>query len=403
MASPSAKTAQVPARSRKEFVRTEVPFIERSISVLVVCFLAGIGCTVWWKGQHFDPALYSLRSEALKSTSSDVEGKSGTLRSAGGGEPGEVEAKASAKSTPATPAAETGEGAPAESAGGNDGHGGTAAPAKLVKGEPMELNIASLKPMGATEFYSAETLFEKIDGRSGAYTGFNCQGLRFRSFNVPDTKSSYVDVYEYRMDAPANAFGIFALERDPKGKKIDFAPDGYAGEMGFFYRQGVYYIQVLASDQDARTLKTALEIARNRAKAFPEDNAGLDARRRLPATGLVPETIAFVQDNAQGQEFLKNVFQAKYLFEGATVPFFIMVTTPEEAAAGWKKYHDFCARFGKAETLPDVNGAKLFQAASFGKFRVIFQRGGEIGGAYDATDGVKARGFIESYLKGAVQ
>ena len=40
-----------------------------------------------------------------------------------------------------------------------------------------------------------------------------------------------------------DAFGMFALERDPKGEALDFAPDGYSGELGYFFRQGAVYVQ----------------------------------------------------------------------------------------------------------------------------------------------------------------
>ena len=405
-------------------MRTEVPIIERAISVLVLCCLAGIGVAVYIKGHRFDPGLYSLRSDALKSTASEVAGKTGTLRVAGAGDSGEAADTIAGASKPAVKKSETSaqqpaspkaddqyaepvqSGPPVESAapvGTDDAHGAPAAAAKPVKGEPLEIALPGIKPMADTEYYSAETLFEKIDGRSGAYTGFNCQGLRFRSFSLADSKTSYVDVYEYRMDTPVNAFGIFAMERDPKGKPIDFAPDGYAGDMGFFFRQGAYYIQVIASDVNAKTMEIAKLVAQNRAGAFPVNNAGLDARRRLPNAGLVPESVTFVQDNAQGQDFLKNVFQATYDFDGAKLPFFLMVTTPADAAAGWKRYNDFCVRFGKASALPEVNGGRIFQAESFGKVRVIYQKAGEIGGVFDVTDAVKARRFVESYLKGEIK
>lgn len=399
-------------RGRKTFVRTEVPAIERTASIAVLCLLAAIGGAVWYKGRHFDPALYSLRADALRSTASEVQGKAGTLRQGEADsqsrEPKAAPAPSVAKSPDSKPATPAVESESTESAGAPDaapGHeeSAPAAKAQPAKGEPLELGLSGVKPMGDTEFYSSESLFEKIDGRAGAYQGFNCQGLRFRSFSVPDSKTSYVDVYEYRLDTPVNAFGIFALERDPKGKPVDFAADGYGGDIGFYFRQGIYYIQVIASDVNAKTLELAWAIARNRARAFPSDDAGLAARRRLPATGLVTETVAFVPENAQGQEFLKNVFQANYRFDGATLPFFLAVGAPREAASGWKKFNDFCTRFGKASVLPEVNGAKLFQAESFGKFKVIYQKDGEIGGVYDATDLPKAVRFVEGYLKGEIK
>ena len=396
MSAPANTPKRPAARNRNAFVRTQVPIIERFISILIVCLLAGIGIAIWQKGKHFDPNLYSLRTEALKSTAATVEGKSGTLRAhAQAGE--EIADKPTASpsviSVPSVPS-------PAGEAASEEG--GTA-PAPAPKGDPMEIALAGIKPMGPTEFYSPDTLYEKIDGRAPAYLGFNFQQLRCRSFGIDGTKGSYVDVYEYRMDTPVNAFGIFSQERDANGKPVDFAPDGYSGEMGFFFRQGACYVQVIASDQTPKTMDLAKAIAENRAKAIPADNAGLDARRRLPNVGLIPESVSFVQDNAQGQAFLKNVFQAGYNFEGGKTSFFLMVSDPATTAQAYKSYLAFCGRFGKATELPASGGAKIFQAESFGSVKVIYQREGEIGGVFDAKDAGKARQFVEDYLQGKLR
>jgi len=257
--------------------------------------------------------------------------------------------------------------------------------------------------MSATEFYNSDTLYEKIDGRSPAYQGFNVVGLRCRSFNVLAAPGSYVDVYEYKFDSPVDAFGMYALERDPKGGALDFVGDGYSGEMGYFFRQGAVYVQVMASDQKPETLALTKAIAQNRAKVLPADDQGLAGRRRLPAEGMVAGTVAYVADNAQGQAALKDVFQAKYSMAGAELPFFIMVATPDDAAKAWQSFQDFCGRFGKVEVLPDMNGGRIFRAQVFGKWKVVYQRAGELGGVFDAASADQARAFVEKYLRGEIK
>ena len=389
MAAPAA--AKPPTGNRKTFRRTKVSSVERVVSLITVVLLVVIGVAIWFKGKHYNPDRFALNPDALKSTAAAVEGKSGTARGADVS-PGET--KAAVK-----PQAD-GEG----EATVEPTEGAAAAPAPAAKGEPLEIKLDGLKPMSDTEFYNADNLFEKIDGRAPAYLNFNFQKLRCRSFSITGTYGSFVDVYEYRFDTPVNAFGMFALERDPKGGPLDFAPDGYASGMGFFFRQGPRYIQVMASDQNAKTLGLAKAIAEDRAKNLPDDSSGLDARRRLPVTGLDPASVQFVQENAQGQAFLKNVFQANYDFAGKKLPFFLMVATPADAAAAWKSYLDFAGQFGgKVTALPDVNGAKIFAAQNFGSFKVIYQRDGEIGGVVDAADGDQARQFVEKYLEGQIK
>jgi hypothetical protein len=326
-------------RNRAQFIRTEIPLAESIASVVCILLLVVTGVAIFIKGKHFDPSRYTT----------------------------------------------------------------AAAGATAGKGEPLEIKLDGVQPMGNTEFYVANNLYEKIDGRAPAYLNFNFQQLRCRSFSVAGVAGSFVDVHEYRFDTPINAFGMFALERDARGRLLDFAPDGYVGEMGYFFRQGAVYVQIIASDQNPKTLALAKAIAENRAKNLPADNAGLDARRRLPVTGLDPASVQYVADNALGQDFLKNVFQARYDFAGKKLPFFVMMTTAADAAVAWKSFQEFSGKFGgKVTALPDVNGAKVFQAESFGSWKVIYQRNGEIGGVFDAADGEKARQFVEEYLRGKI-
>lgn len=385
MAAPAA--AQPPTGNRKKFRRTKVSAVERAAGAAIVVLIGVIGVAIFLKGRHYDPNRFMLRTSALQSTVAEVKGKSGT---AGGAD------AASGMTRATAPAPAAGEGEPAE------GH--TTAQPPAARGEPLDVKLDGLKPMGDTEFYNADNLFEKIDGRAPAYLGFNFQNLRCRAFSVTGAAGSFVDVYEYGFDTPVNAFGMFALERDPKGGPLDFAPDGYVSGMGFFFRQGTRYVQVLASDQKAGTLELAKSIAEDRAKNLPADNTGLDARRRLPATGLDLASVQFVQENAQGQAFLKNVFQASYDFAGKKLPFFLMRTSAADAAAAWKSYQDFAGQFGGQVTpLPDINGAKVFAAQNFGTWKVIFQRDGELGGVVDAGDEDAARQFVEKYLAGQIK
>jgi len=384
------------AGNRREFVRTKIPLAENMASVVILVLLAGIGIAIAIKGKHFDPDLFNVRPGSLNGTAAAVAGKSQTVRAEP--EVGTVEEKTASTSAAALP--------PAAEKSVEDSQGeGSAAPVSqpAAKGEPLEIALDGIKPMSDTEFYTSDNLFEKIDGRAPAYQGYNVQQLRCRSFSVVAAAGSFVDVYEYRFDSPVDAFGMFALERDPKGQPLDFAPDGYSGEMGYFFRQGAVYVQIIASDEKPETLALTKAIAQNRAKQLPPDDSGLAGRRKLPAAGMIADSVAFVPQNAQGQAAFKDVYQARYKFNGAELPFFIMVAAPGDAAKAWQSFQDFCGRFGKAQPLPDINGGKIFSAQVFGKWKVVYQRDGELGGVFDAVDEGNARAFVEKYLRGEIK
>ena len=216
--------------SRKDFVRVQISLAENMASVVILLLLAGAGIAIAIKGKHFDPNLYAVRAGSLDATSAAVVGKSETAPSAPVNTASPVQAapdQAVAAVKPDVAAVK-----PAADTGGDGGaEGSGAAAAAPLPNVPMEIALAGIKPMSPTEFYTADTLYEKIDGRSPAYQAFNVQQLRCRSFSVLAAAGSYVDVYEYRFDNPVDAFGMFALERDPKGKPTDFAADGYSGEL----------------------------------------------------------------------------------------------------------------------------------------------------------------------------
>jgi hypothetical protein len=383
--------------NRKEFVRTKIPLAENIVSVVILVLLAGIGIAIAIKGRQFDPDVFTVRTGSLNGTAAAVEGKSQTIRAEpAAGSAAENPAPTGAPTAAADQSVEAAQGA-------GDAEGSGAAPPPAPKGEPLEIALDGIKPMSDTEFYNSDTLYEKIDGRAPVYQGFHVQQLRCRSFNVVAAAGSFVDVSEYRFDSPVDAFGMFALERDPKGKPLDFASDGYSGELGYFFRRGAVYVQIIASDEKPATLAQAAAIAQNRAKILPADDTGLAGRRKLPAAGMIADSVSFVPENAQGQAVFKDVYQAKYNFDGAELPFFIMISAPADAATAWKSFHDFCGRFGKVEALPDVSGGKIFSAQVFGKWKVVYQRGGELGGVFDAADAAKARAFVEKYLHGEIK
>jgi len=85
------------------------------------------------------------------------------------------------------------------------------------------------------------------------------------------------------------------------------------------------------------------------------------------------------------------------------LPFFVMVASPADTAAAWQNFQDFCAKFGQVESLPDENGGKIFRAQLFGKWKVVYQRGGELGGVFDAADSAAAGDFVGQYLEGKIK
>ncbi|MCL5270753.1 MAG: hypothetical protein M1457_09455 [bacterium] len=289
-----------------------------------------------------------------------------------------------------------------------DGAAVPPAPAAAARRE-LAFAVDGLKPTGPTEFYTPETLYEKIDGRADQYLEYDVAGLACRTFALAGDARQYVDLYEYDMGNPLRAFGVYALERDPEGQPVDLggaASDGDAYRSGasIFFRRGSVYAMTMPSDESPALAAAALALARAAAAVLPPDDAGLERRDQLPKAGQAPGTAQYALRNAMSLDFLTDAFSAEYDYEGGHFRFFI-AARPDEAAAR-RLYHQYLEhgrKSGKVRTEHEAAGARVFEAESYGAADVIYQRGNVVGGVAQAPDAAPARKFVEAYLAGKVK
>lgn len=359
--------------------RKAVPRVERLSSLVILMLILGVGVAIAVKGRLYDPGRYELDEAALATTAGPGADVTASLQAPDGEANGEVEAYA-------------------------EGHGGdTVDSGASASRKPLTVAVAGMRPAGKTEFYNPDNLYEKIDGRADAYLAFDFVQLRSRSFDLTGSGAkaaggAFIDIYVYEMGEPLNAYGIYALERDPQGSGLGFGEDSYRSGMGLFLRQGDVYLQVLASDESEATLAVAEAVAREFVGSIDADSAGLEGRLRLPVAGQVPGTVGFELRNAQGQSFLSNVFSADYTAEGATLRFFIAVQ-PDEAAAEsvFAQYREFCEMFGEV-AVEESGDAQILKAEMFGTWKIIYWRGVEVGGVIDTETPDIAHRFIDGLL-----
>ena len=343
----------------KRFVRTDIPATEKCVGGAILLLLLGIAGAVHYRGVHYDPGIFEVDISALESTREAVTGVAATLR----------EAPVSATTATA-----------AQSAG---------------LGRVLPEFGLPLKAMGPTELYNPDTLFEKINGRAPAYQEFSFQELTTRSFSLPQQSGQFLDVFIFWMDKPLSAFGIFSLERDPTAEVVNFASDGYRSEMGYFFRTGRAYVQIIASSPEADVMDVAERYASYLAERLPADDSGMEARMRLPSYGQVPGSVAFVAQNAYGQELLKNVFQARYQFDGEQLNYFAMQAADNaQAQQVWQALLDFNAKFGEVQPPYESDGATVFEAENFGEYTVVAQQNGLISGIVNAANSENAKQFM---------
>ncbi|MEX0322073.1 MAG: DUF6599 family protein [Puniceicoccaceae bacterium] len=352
----------------RKVAREEIPSFEQFLGGLILLLIVVIGIGIYVKGKIYDPHTYALDPAALESTRSEVLGKAATVVAEG----------------------------TSERIGGVVAAAAGAAPVKVLP--PM---ADGFNPMGDTEHYVPDTLFEKINGRAPAYLAFNFQELTTRSFTLDSAAGQFVDVFIFSMDTPKNAFGIFSMERDGSGATVDFVTDGYRSEMGFFYRQGNAYVQVLASDSSAAVMTPAEAFAKALAASLPVDDSGLGASL-LPTKYQVANSLNFIQSNAYGLSLMKDVYEAKYNVGGTVLTYFAMDAGSEaDAAAAWEEIKGYHTKYADVQQTGDVGGGPFIVSDNFGDWNVLFMNGTILGGVVDSSDRALSYEFVEAQLTGA--
>lgn len=373
----------MPVPHKQSYIRTNISLAEKTIGSILLLLLIGIGVSIQQKGRSYDPNLFSVDETTLESTRNPVLNKASTLK----------EENAPASGETVTTYLEEDYSAYEDS---------YSEPAVLDTGESVFEKMdtfSGFKAMSDTEYYSADTLYEKINGRAPAYLGFNFQKLTCRTFTIKGVPGQYLDAFIFEMDTPVNAFGIFSMEREAGAKPLDFVNDGYRSEMGFFFRQGNAYIQVIASDVSEQVLAAAEEFSRITAAKIQINDTGVEAASILPMDQIIEGSISYIQENAYGLALLNDVFEARYEIKGLELSFFAMKTDPSSAQEALESVQQFFQDYGTVIENEPINGCQIVIGESFGQYSVVYLKNDELGGVMNADDLPAALTFIETFLK----
>ena len=202
---------------RRGYARTRISRMETAISCMLLLLLAGVAVAIYAKGRIYDPGLYRPELTAL-SKQAPIEARSVEPRT-------DQPASAGAQ----MPSPDAGRQAPSLSSP-LDG----LAPRD---GSPWRTSRTS-PPIPSTK-KSMAALRNTLIINSW---GLTCVSL----VNARDSKQ-FIDVYLYDMGQPAQAFGVFSVERTEGLPAVPLGREGYRAEASYFFWKGRYYVQVLAS------------------------------------------------------------------------------------------------------------------------------------------------------------
>lgn len=286
------------------------------------------------------------------------------------------------------------------SACGGSQPGSTPVPAAAAPGgaAAADSGLAAYLPVAGTppgwtrskppQAYSADNLWEFIDGAAETYVGFGVQDALGAGYTFGGADVS-IEIYE--ASDSLHAFGIYTQERPPAPQAVPVGAEGYANSNVLVFWKGPCYVKLIASRPDKPGSAALAALA----SAISEKlSGGAPLPRELaafPQKSLVAHSIRLVPRDVLGQSYFANGFEAGYQ-DGPVASRLIVIpcATPSDATTGLGRYRAFVGHGGKTRAPSTRVGDEVFAADDQYNGRVVAVRSGavlviSVGAASDAA------------------
>jgi hypothetical protein len=141
--------------------------------------------------------------------------------------------------------------------------------------------------------YSADTLYDLIDGAAEVYRALNVQRVYSQRYVKAGAPDIYLDIFD--MGSSRDAFGAFHhdMREDPTasiGQESEFS----GANLSFW--KGRYFVSIVPFDDSEPMRRAALGLGRHVASAIPEEGQPPELLGLLPAEGLLPGQLHYFHD-----------------------------------------------------------------------------------------------------------
>jgi hypothetical protein len=274
--------------------------------------------------------------------------------------------------------------------------GTTAAPepaktAAISTTKSMPTLPPELVALSAPELFTADNLYDKVDGKAELYTTAGFVGLESRRYALKKTNDIWMEWCVYDMGTLPQAYSVFSLQRRPEGQNVSLTPFAYKSENALFFVCGQYYIEATASTADPKMMSAMLAFGQQFVAAHPPGDMRIPELALFPQANLVADSQNLQVASAFGFDGFTNVFTAKYHVNNADVQaFFELTKSPADATALCNAYRSFLLANGGKE-IETNSAASLGKPINFmDGFEIVFAQGSALAGIHAAPDAISA-------------
>jgi hypothetical protein len=195
---------------------------------------------------------------------------------------------------------------------------------------PAGSEIPGWKLDGEPLAYTADNLWEYIDGSAENFLSFGFRRVIAQDYVSDAGKGLAVEIYEH--ESSLMAYGIYAQMRSPGLAFHDIGDEAFSDAYSMSFRKGCFFARV-AVFESADTLREALEqFAGAIAARIPEGEALPAEAVMFPEEGLVPNDTRYLTQGVLGREEFPPAFVGTYWLRGEEAKLYLS-TLADGAAA----------------------------------------------------------------------
>ena len=268
-------------------------------------------------------------------------------------------------------------------------------PAASAPSESLPTLPPELSALSAPETFTADNLYDKIDGKAELYTTAGFVGLKCQRLALKASNDVWMEWSVYDMGALPPAFSVFSLQRRAEAQTLDLTPFAYQTQNSLNFVCGRYYVEAVTAMPTEPMMAAMLAMARQFVAANPSGAAEIPELKLFPPENLEPGSQGLQMANAFGFDQFTNVFTAKYRLpvgasNVAVLAFLVTTKTAAAAASLRDAYRSFLLANGGKE-IDGGDAAALGQPVNFmDSVEIIFAEGNLVAGVHGAPDAASA-------------
>ncbi len=153
--------------------------------------------------------------------------------------------------------------------------------------------------------YTAENLHEHLNGGAERYLGYGFREAAVREYISPGAKRKVL-VELYRMDSPANAFGIYSSDREAGDEIPNLGQGAVLNPYLLQFWQNRYFVRVQDIDVSGALRDSLLAFGRLIARGLPEGSTGdiPEIVRKMGLKGLAERSLCYFHSQNSLNSFI---------------------------------------------------------------------------------------------------